>query len=50
MGMLPIHASGISYSPELEDKFGGVKLVDLHAFWTSTSVPVRVNSWNSSCQ
>ena len=50
MGMLPLHASGVTYTPEQADKFGGARTVDLYTFWMSTSVPARVNAWNSSCQ
>ena len=44
--MLPIHISGLSYDPSLDDPFDRIKCIDIRTFLTSLSVPARINSWN----
>lgn len=48
--MLPIHSSGISYNPILEDKFNGIQSINLWEYNTTLSLPNKINSWNIPVQ
>lgn len=48
--MLPIHASGVSYNPALEDHFDGVECMNIRTFLGSISLPNKVSSWNMQVQ
>lgn len=48
--MLPIHGSGVSYNPELDNPFSGVQTVNIWEFNTTLSLPNKINSWNIPVQ